>query len=95
MNAQAKIWLEFSSSFKRGFKKLKRKDQAMAKRLYRCLETFQVHPFHQSLKTHKLKGDLQDRYAFSVHQNLRVIFRWVTDTHILLVAFGTHDQMYR
>lgn len=95
MTDQAKIRLEFSSSFKKGLKRLKRKDPILVKRLYRSLETFQKQPSHPSLKTHKLKGELQDRYAFSVHQNLRVIFRWVTDSHVLLITFGTHDQVYR
>lgn len=95
MTDQAKVRLEFSSNFKKGLKKLKRKDPALVKHLYSSLEIFQEQPSHPSLKTHKLKGELQDRYAFSVHQNLRVIFRWATDTHVLLISFVAHDQVYR
>lgn len=45
------------------------------------------------LRTHKLKGDLDVYWAFSVDDDLRVLFRWDGDV-AFLVNLGTHDQVY-
>ncbi len=45
------------------------------------------------LRTHKLKGDLADYWAFSVDDDLRVLFRWDGDV-AFLVNLGSHDEVY-
>ena len=46
-----------------------------------------------SLKVHKLSGKLEDRWAFSLTYDLRVIFQLEKDT-IILTHIGTHDEVY-
>ena len=43
------------------------------------------------LRTHKLKGELADYWAFSIDEDLRVLFRWERDV-AFLVNLGTHDE---
>ena len=45
------------------------------------------------LRTHKLKGDLDAYWAFTVDDDLRVLFRWAGD-EAFLVNLGSHDQVY-
>ena len=45
------------------------------------------------LRTHKLKGDLADYWAFSVDDDLRVLLRWDGEV-CFMVALGTHDEVY-
>lgn len=52
---------------------------------------------HPSLRTHKLRGPLAGCWACSVGYDLRVVFEY--EQHegteaILLLALGTHDQVY-
>ena len=58
-----------------------------------ALGRFAVEPLDPVLRTHKLKGDLAEYWAFSVDDDLRVLFRWVDD-EALLVNLGSHDQVY-
>jgi mRNA interferase YafQ len=58
-------------------------------------------PFHPRLKTHKLKGELQDSWACSAGYDLRIIFKFVeyevepeAGQAILLESMGTHDEVY-
>jgi len=51
------------------------------------------------LRTHKLAGDLAGYWAFSVDDDLRVVFLWDGDVAALvtvatLVTIGTHDEVY-
>lgn len=54
---------------------------------------FAVDPMDPLLRTHKLKGDLEAYWAFSVDEDLRVLFRW-EGAEAFLVNLGTHDQVY-
>lgn len=58
-----------------------------------ALRRFASDPKDPLLRTHKLKGDLADYWAFSVTDDLRVLFRWNGD-EAFLVNLGTHDEVY-
>lgn len=53
--------------------------------------------FDPRLKTHKLKGDLDGARACSAGYDLRILFELVQHEGaeaILLLAMGTHDEVY-
>lgn len=58
-----------------------------------ALRRFAADPQDPLLRTHKLKGELADYWAFSVDDDLRVVFRWV-DEEAFLVNIGSHDEVY-
>jgi mRNA-degrading endonuclease YafQ of YafQ-DinJ toxin-antitoxin module len=58
-----------------------------------ALRRFAADPLDPLLRTHKLKGELEACWAFSVDDDLRVLFRWNGD-EAFLVNLGTHDQVY-
>ena len=58
-----------------------------------ALSRLAVDPFDPLLRTHKLKGELDDYWACTVDADLRVLFRWVDD-EAFLVNLGSHDQVY-
>ena len=79
-----------SSHFLRRARKLKPpRDQL----LRAALRRFEDDPQDPLLRTHKLKGDLADYWAFSVDDDLRVLFRWDGEVCFLL-GLGTHDEVY-
>ena len=58
-----------------------------------ALRRFAADPQDALLHTHKLKGELEAYWAFSVDDNLRVLFRW-EDEEAFLVNLGSHDEVY-
>ena len=50
-------------------------------------------PLDPLLRTHKLKGELADYWAFFVDDGLRVVVRWVGE-EAFLVNLGSHDEVY-
>ena len=58
-----------------------------------ALRRFGAEPQDLLLRTHKLKGDLDAYWAFSVDDDLRVLFRWEGD-EAFLVNLGSHDEVY-
>ena len=78
-----------SPRFERRARKLRSPQDAM---LRAALRRFAVDPLDPLLRTHKLKGDLDGYWAFSVDEDLRVLFRWEDDV-FTLVALGNHDEV--
>ncbi len=59
------------------------------------LENLQIDPFHTALKTHKLKGNLNDFYACRLSYEYRIVcIIIVPDDEITLVDIGSHDEVY-
>jgi mRNA-degrading endonuclease YafQ of YafQ-DinJ toxin-antitoxin module len=73
------------------------KDPRLAKGLIKALELLEEDAFHPSLRTHKLKGRLADRWACSAGYDLRILFRFVVHEEaeaILLLTVGGHEEVY-
>jgi mRNA interferase YafQ len=58
-----------------------------------ALLRFAADPKDPLLRTHKLKGELKDYWAFGIDEDLRVVFRWEGD-EAFLVNLGSHDEVY-
>jgi mRNA-degrading endonuclease YafQ of YafQ-DinJ toxin-antitoxin module len=58
------------------------------------LTLFCSEPFHSSLKTHRLSGNLKGYLAFSITYEYRLIFKFMAENKVLLVDIGTHDEVY-
>jgi mRNA-degrading endonuclease YafQ of YafQ-DinJ toxin-antitoxin module len=58
-----------------------------------ALRRFAADPQDPLLRTHKLKGELEAYWAFSVDDHLRVLFRWDGE-EAFLVNLGSHDEVY-
>lgn len=79
-----------SPGFERRARKLKAPQDKL---LQAALRRFAADPRDPLLRTHKLKGDLAGYWAFTVDDDLRVLFRWDGDV-FTLVLIGTHDEIY-
>jgi mRNA-degrading endonuclease YafQ of YafQ-DinJ toxin-antitoxin module len=91
--------LVWSAGFTRSVKRLRRQSPNLKGPIAEALMQLERDPFHSSLRTHKLKGDLSDRYACSVTYSDRIIFKFVTnpeseEEEIFLLAIGSHDEVY-
>ena len=60
------ISLNWSSSYKRIFNKITKKDPHLKDRILFAMNLLQQEPFQPKLKTHKLKGILDGSWACSV-----------------------------
>jgi mRNA-degrading endonuclease YafQ of YafQ-DinJ toxin-antitoxin module len=86
-----------SSAFLRAARRIAKKHPHAAEGMRAALEQLAEDAFHPSLKTHKLRGDLEGSWACSAGYDLRIIFAFVQhegQEAILLESGGTHDEVY-
>lgn len=91
--------LVLTSSFKRAFKSLIRREPDMDEKISERLKLLATDPFHPSLRTHKLKGKLSNAWACTVGYNCRIVFNFKklpeSDVEeILLIDIGSHHEVY-
>ena len=89
-----KIEIGFSSSFRKAFKKRIVTVHGLEPLFWKKLEVFCDNPYDFSLKTHKLSGDLEGLWSFSINYEIRVIFKFVNKNKVLLIDIGTHEEVY-
>lgn len=88
------IELILNESFLRILKKWRKKHPELVNRFQQKLTLFTDEPFHPSLKTHSLSGNLAGYWAISINYEHRLIFKFLSDTKALLIDLGTHDDVY-
>jgi addiction module RelE/StbE family toxin len=86
-----------SNAFIRAARKYVRRQPYKADEIKSTLELLSENAFNSTLKTHKLKGELENSWACSVDYDLRIIFKFVDyqgKEAILLETIGTHEEVY-
>jgi mRNA interferase YafQ len=91
--------LVWDSSFKRAFKRLIRKNPRLEEAIFEVLELLITDLFAPTLKSHKLKGDLEGLWACWVEYDCRIIYTFGRNLDrdedtIVPIDIGTHDEVY-
>ena len=91
--------LVWSAAFIRAFKRAVGRQPELRARVERTLQQLAEDPFHPTLHSHKLKGELADAWASTVDYDNRNLFEFVQNPEsgaegILLLTMGTHDEVY-
>lgn len=74
--------------------KIKTKNKPLFKRIQKQLGYFVENERHPSLRTHKLKGSLENTWSISVEGNIRMLY-FLEKDRATFFLIGTHDEVYR
>jgi addiction module RelE/StbE family toxin len=87
--------IQQTDTFSKKSVKFFRKHRDLVPKFKNIIEQLQHDPFENSLKMHKLKGNLSDFHACSLTHQYRIILTIeIRDKEIILVNIGTHDDVY-
>ncbi len=81
-------------AFLRILKKWRKKHPELVDRFQQKLTLFSRDPFHPSLRTHSLSGNLAGYWSISINYEQRLVFQFLSDTKVLLIDLGTHEEVY-
>ena len=81
----------YSSEFLRKYKQLPQKIKIKAEKRE---EIFRKNPFDARLKTHKLQGELDGSWAFSVDFKHRIVFAFEGKNTARFYSIGGHSVYY-
>ena len=85
--------IKFSPLFSKKLTKLKRKNPQLAELVRIKLKFYQKNPTHNSLRIHKLTGNLHNCWSLSVTKDFRLLFTF--DPEPYFFDLGTHSEIYK
>lgn len=85
------VW---DQGFKRSYRKRIHKHSHLKRQFREKMALFLEDPFDSQLRTHKLSGKLKGTWAFSINDDYRILFEFIDKNKVLLIDFGTHDEVY-
>jgi mRNA-degrading endonuclease YafQ of YafQ-DinJ toxin-antitoxin module len=95
MSPMKPSYIRFDAAFeKQWLKYLKKLTVKEKEQLRERLSIFKEDIFDKRLKTHHLKGNLKEYYAFSISYSDRIVFRLLDGDDVLFIAIGSHDICY-
>jgi len=91
--------LVWTKTFVRALQRTLRHHPELRTRIEKTLKQLAEDPFHPSLHSHKLKGELEGVWACAVSYEYRILFEFVQnpetgEEEILLLTIGTHEEVY-
>ncbi len=86
---------KFSPLVQRKIIKLHKIDKKLVIRINKQIRLLESNPKHHSLRTHKLSGNLANRWSISIDKGLRMVYLIMNDEIAYFVDIGTHDEVYR
>lgn len=86
------VKIVFSELFLKAAKKLPRETQ---NKLAKRLELLSRNPFHVTIHTKRLVGELAGLYAFRITRDWRVIFNFVDEQTVKLIDVGHRKDIYK
>ncbi|MEO2069248.1 MAG: plasmid stabilization protein [Desulfurobacteriaceae bacterium] len=88
----SKYKLIFTESYLKKEKKFIKRHPELVERYKKVLKLLEINPSHPSLRLHKLKGKLSDKYSVSITMSYRIILTFaITEKGIVLIDIGSHD----
>jgi mRNA-degrading endonuclease YafQ of YafQ-DinJ toxin-antitoxin module len=84
-------------TFIRAAKRFLRKHPDQVESMRLTLSLMEMDVFQQKLRSHKLKGELEGRWACSAGYDVRIVFMIgvVADKEVIqLLSIGSHDEVY-
>lgn len=88
------IKISFFSSYEQDLLELFEKEPQLQNQIDISVDRFKENPHDTRLRTHALRKRLQGQYAFSVTNDIRIVFEWVGKTKVRFLAIGSHKNVY-
>lgn len=85
--------IRFNKTFEKNYKKRVLADPKLSKLFDICYEAFASGQRDYPLNDHALKGKLKGKRAFSVANDIRIVYEETDDAFIFL-DIGSHNQVY-
>ena len=87
--------LIFPESYLKRARKFIRKHPELTKQYEKTLLLLELNPQHPSLRIHQLQGKLNGLSSIAINMSYRLVIEFkITETEIILINIGSHDQVY-
>ncbi len=87
--------IEFSGEYTSMYAALVADDDAMRARILEHVIWFRRNTDDTRLANHPLHKKMKGYWAFSVTDDIRIVYRWMGKTTVRFLAIGRHETVYK
>ena len=89
------VKVKLSGKFDANYKELISSDSELESVIWDRIVIFHNKSSDTRLHNHKLKGKLKGKWAFSITDDIRIVYEWKTKNVVRFLAIGRHEKVYR
>lgn len=86
---------KFSPLVQQKLLELNKKDRKLIIKIEKQIKLLESNSNHPSLRTHKLAGNLANRWSISISKGFRMIYVILEKDVAYFLDLGTHDEVYK
>lgn len=88
------IKAKFIGDFDKDYAELVAEDPTLQKVVFERIEFFKKNPDDTRLDNHVLTKKMKDRWAFSITDDIRIVYKWTGKKTVRFLAIGPHTKVY-
>ncbi len=81
--------------FSEMLEELTAQDKSMKPIIIERIKWFQNNPQDTRLDNHLLTGKMSGQWAFSITDDIRIVYEWIGKNIVRFLAIGGHQKVYR
>ena len=89
------IKIRTSGDFDKDYRELIKENPDIKAETARRIILFSENPLDTRLKNHRLTKRLRNKWAFSIPDDIRIIYEWKGKTTARFLAIGRQDKIYK
>ena len=88
------IRVDFSAEYIRNLQELYSENSIIKEEIEKRIKWFCKKPSDERLEDHPLRGELFGKQAFSITDDIRIVYKWVGKNRVKFLAIGGHSKVY-
>lgn len=89
------IKAELSGEFAQKYEDLIGSEPNLKKTIFQHIKWFKQNPNDTRLDNHHLTGRMEGKWAFSISDDIRIVYEWLGKNTVRFLAIGDHKKVYR
>ncbi len=87
--------IELSGKFDRMYKDLINRNSHLRREITKRVILFKRNPNDSRLCNHALRKRMKGKFAFSITDDIRIVYEWLGKNTVRFLAVGTHNKVYK
>ncbi len=84
-----------NGEFEEMYSEICKEDSLLESEINQRIRWFKKNPRDTRLDNHSLTGTMEGRCAFSIAEDIRVVYEWLSKTTVRFLAIGGHQKVYK
>ncbi len=89
------VKIQLSGKFDLMYRTLAEDNSPLKEEVARRIKWFKANPSDTRLNNHALRKRMKGKYAFSITEDIRIVYEWLGKNRVRFLAIGGHLQVYK